>query len=815
MTAIPRLAAVLIAFSLAFVPSASAEISASATAVQQGGTLTFSGSMHVLDCTNGNANMRIMLKEPAGGYVQIHPDIRRRETLVGSGKYVYRSISFDFSGSLDIGSSWPTGEYEIVADGYYHCYYYYNQPVTWIGDIKEGVRFTVSGSGPSGWEQSGSSYTSSFTLEDVSQASLSFSAHQSADCWVNGHKVASGASSGRIDITGDLQPGSNEVACNVNAGYEKVCGLWDGASCGCHCWSKYSFCGQSTWFWDCPSNVQKTQTQFFVVAQPSFSGTVALHRPEDVLWSSDGSSWLYSRLPVTDDTMFLDRPDYYSGNSIYQGQNPWSGGEASFIKWLGSTETEGTLAVSALLEPGCELNGEPVNFELVEDDWWVFQANVSLLGINRLACSVEGNGYFNLFDASLLKTREEGPAPLAALPAGSPFQYDSGSSEGANTTAAWLSQASSGFASFVEGAGQGASSIPAVPIGAAAATAVAAVGLSSHLARRKRVPKGTRTFWDRISSMREKYLSRKGREEEFNNSWASHLEATRRYWKAQEIMKKIASQRIALLSGQGITMGEISQHIITLSGFEIATGMLTGAINVETNRTIESSGAEYVRELIYTEMYRAAKGKYLYYAEEVPRKFTDVENKTIFINATDLDTDDGMLAKSLSMNGYYMREAGEVMFTVGFDLSLVSMATVFIPPVSGAIAEVSKSLTIGGAAVSISGLLMKQFGDITQYNICAARSDEKCMAELDVQMENNVIDISYESMSAAFLKVESFKGILDPVLKKASKSMGKSISKFFKEINKNPDLKDRITTVAENAVDDQARKVVDSMKKST
>ncbi len=785
MSAISRHLVLSAILFLALLPSASAVVTISDTELEAGETLSFSGSMHVLDCTNGNANLRMLLKEPAGGYVQIHPEIRRKETLHGRGQHTYRSISFEFQGFLHINESWPTGEYELMADGYYHCTRYGDMPVTWMGDEKESVKFTVSGDGPGkGWVQSSGRYVNSFQLDEIRQTDLVVSAHQSADCWVNGQQAAKGVSSQkRIDITPYLHLGSNEVSCRVNAGYEKVCSLGNGGSCGCSCWSKYRFCGQSTWFWDCPSNVQKSQTQFYVVAIPSFDAVVAQHRPEDILWSNGNSRWHYSRLPVMDGTMFLDRPDYYSSDAIYQGPTPWSSGRAYFSKWFQSGEAEAILAASSLLEPDCTLNGGPVAFGLVDSDWWVFQANVSLEEQNRILCTVERNGEFNLFDLAILEPAKDEPVPV--VPAGSPFHYSSGESGELNTSGQWFSRASAGFAAAAGNAGKGLSGLPVAPIGVAAIASAGAVGLSSHLTRKRKVPKGSSPrFWERVGRLRQRFLKRKRKEEEFNRNWSGHLESVRRYWKAKDASRQRqmiheAIQRVTALLGNGMMAASVNATVP-------AGLVLKEAMDLSLNQSAFSGlavnqGTATIEEMAYSEYYGGVDGMIREMGDRWEEYREDVWKKTVFVGKEERNTAWGGTGAALSFYGYMTQEAGEITYAVGVGFIVAGMVLVEAPPVAAALGSIGGTLSMFGGVGAATGIFMRTVGDAAQGYSCHESGNGACTERSKIGNTNNMVDAALE------LLMLKGGGKMVSAIMKGGKSMSKRVmtKKLKKIIKKN------------------------------
>lgn len=708
MPAIPRYLALSLAVFLALVPPASA-MTISDTSLQPGDTLSFSGSMHVLDCTNGDAGLRVLLKEPAGGHADIHPWVQKRETLHGSGKYTYRSISFGFQGSLQINGSWPPGEYELVADGHYHCYYFYDRPVTWIGDKTEGVKFTVSGM-PAGWEERSGRHVKEFHLDRVTQTSLVVSAHQSADCWVNGRLAASKVSSRkRVDITPYLEPGNNTVSCRVNAGYERVCEVDNGDECGCECNTKFTNCLASGQNWNCPPNVIQTNDRIYVPVVPSFDAVVAQHRPSDILWSSDGSEWRYSRLPVTDSSMFLDRPEYYSAGTIYQGPAPWSSGRAHFSKWVPSDSAEGTLAVSALLEPSCTLNGRQVRFDLVEDDWWVFQKNVSLSGLNHIECMVGKNNHFNLFDVAILEPSGRD------VPAASPFAYSSGKSGKASGRISLVP--------LVRGAGQAASS----QAGAAVLAAVSALGVASVLTRRRKMPGG---FLERVETLKQRHLKQEREREEFNRKWGAHLREARRNWRSSN-------------TGSRATKGTLNYTISLLAG-RVAMPAQDISVPDRQFRTISLAGHAAVNqgtltmeEMVWAERYGGVRGIY-----QMAVDYNDYAwESSVFIGEEEMNTTEGWAGAHMSYAGYVSKDAGTTATAAGAGMMASGLvAGALDPPVGGAMVTAGAYTVKAGAATFSTGVLSKTSGDALQGRACIRTGNRDCFEEARSRNTANTIE---------------------------------------------------------------------------
>jgi len=182
-----------------------------------------------MSCSGTNAGFRVLLKKPGGGYfisdaVSFSNQKYTNQEPGGANCTTKNGIMFPgapvidvgyaFEGSVQTGEDWPAGEYEIVIDSPYECRYYICNEVKWRSDAIETARFRISGSGPEDnvWQIGSDSvtppvgrqgtYTKTFTMNELAQTSLMVSAHQSATCYVNGQRVASGISSQMMtDIT--------------------------------------------------------------------------------------------------------------------------------------------------------------------------------------------------------------------------------------------------------------------------------------------------------------------------------------------------------------------------------------------------------------------------------------------------------------------------------------------------------------------------------------------------------------------------------------------------------------------------------------
>jgi len=610
-------------------------------------------------------------------------------------------------------------------------------PVDWAGDRTESASFTVSGNGPGkDWDSSSGTYVKSFQLDGISQTDLVISAYQSADCWVNGQEAARGITSReRIDITRYLGPGMNEVSCRVNAGYEKTCGGVHFGYNDCDCFFRD---GNPE---SCPDGTFCREGKFsgmvcYVPAVPSFDAEVAQHMPGDILWSN-GDGWHYSRLPVTDGTVFLDRPEYYSTGTIYQGPTPWSSGRAHFSKWFFTGEAEGILAASSLLEPDCALNGNQVHFELVDDDWWVFQANVSLAGADHLLCTVGSNGHFNLFDVTILEPSDGPHYAPAALP-GSPFSYAGGSGENGSAWA-MLPGVPAGLAAAAGSAGEGLSSLPLVPMGLAAASAAGA----SWLARKRKLPEGSSPlsgFWERVGSMRERFLRRKREEEELMRELEEHKEHTRRWWKARE-----ATERTK----------QASVRVQRLSGFSNATIVLPGNmtfVDPDPSTTILgvtiSQGTASFEDMMYADYYNGVGGMVQWARDSINEYFEGIEDRAVFMGEDEAGTKAGKQAAAFSCNGLFLKEMGEVAYNVGFGLSLAGIASIPFPLAAALIEEAASATIISGGIMASSGIVLKTVGDRMQHDVCYQEGNMECALRADEEVKWNLMEGSFEIATA-------------------------------------------------------------------